>query len=154
VPLVDPTVVVLVPSGGGAFVSAILIPLGGHLGPGAMKPESWEQRGRLDAFHRRGLRWLVVGALALLAAGVVLIIWDGSGLTHLGPDEGLPQTQDPRSDAGPVRGARQVLGPWMQKTNLLLGGALSRQSRLQGADAMNNNHAGQLRTAQHSTAQC
>jgi len=48
-----------------------------------MKPESCEQRARrLDPFHRRGLRWLVVGALALLAAGVVLIIWDGSGLTH------------------------------------------------------------------------
>jgi hypothetical protein len=48
-----------------------------------MKPESWEQRARrLDRFHRRGLRWLIVGALALLAAGVVLIIWDGSGLTH------------------------------------------------------------------------
>src|SRR5215472_15576663 len=48
-----------------------------------MKPESWEQRARrLDPFHPRGLRWLVVGALALLAAGVVLIIWDGSGLTH------------------------------------------------------------------------
>jgi len=48
-----------------------------------MKPESWEQHARrLDRFDRRGLRWLIVGALALLAAGVVLIIWDGSGQTH------------------------------------------------------------------------
>src|SRR5215469_2273350 len=76
-----------------------------------MQPETWEQRARrLDRFHRRGLRWLIVGALALLAAGVVLIIWDGSGLTHrcirivdawdLTGDCPKPKTQDRAPTSG------------------------------------------------------
>jgi len=83
-----------------------------------MKPESWEQRTRrLDRFHRRGLRWLIVGALALLAAGVVLIIWDGSSLTHrcirivdawdLTGDCPKPRTQD----RGPTSAVLLLQGP-------------------------------------------
>ena len=83
-----------------------------------MKPESWEQRTRrLDRFDGKGLRWLIVGALALLAAGVVLIIWDGSGLTHrcirivdawdLTGDCPKPRTQD----RGPTSAVLLLQGP-------------------------------------------